>query len=125
MIYGYFFLVLIQRLNNIEIVNYFNYEPRFNGVSSRNNLPRIKDGAYIINLDNENSKGTHWVSSFIDRNTAVYCYSFWIEYIPQEVINKLKNKSVTHNTSRIQDNESIMYDYNIIYARRKNLIKLY
>ena len=125
MIYGYFFLVLIQRLNNIEIVNYFNYEPRFNGVSSRNNLPRIKDGAYIINLDNENSKGTHWVSSFIDRNTAVYCCSFWIEYIPQEVINKLKNKSVTHNTFRIQDNESIMYDYNIIYARRKNLIKLY
>ena len=40
-------------------------------------------------------------------------------------MNKLKNKSVTHNTFRIQDNESIMYGYNRIYARRKNLIKLY
>ena len=36
-------------LNNIEITNYFNYEPRFNCVFSRNNLPKIKDGAYVIN----------------------------------------------------------------------------
>ena len=39
---------------------------------SRNNLPRVKDGVNVINLDNENSKGTHWVLLFIERNTAVY-----------------------------------------------------
>ena len=116
---------MLQCLNNIEIINYFNYEPRFNGVSSRNNLPRIKDGADVINLDDKNSKGTHWISSFIDRNTAVYFDSFGIECICQEVTNKLRNKSFTQNTFRIQDNESIMYEFYRIYTRRKNLIRLY
>ena len=56
----------------------------------------------------KNSKGTHWVLLFIDKNTAVYFDSFGIEYIPQEVLNKIKDKSITHNIFRIQDNESIM-----------------
>ena len=54
----------------------------------------------------KNSKGTHWVLLFIDKNTAVYFDSFGIEYIPQEVLNKIKDKSVTHNIFRIWDNES-------------------
>ena len=37
-------------LNNFEIQKYQN-EPRFNGVYSRDNLQKIKDGGYIINLD--------------------------------------------------------------------------
>ena len=43
----------ISKINNIFIDNakYFNYEPRFNGVFSRNNLSRIEDGAYVIDLD--------------------------------------------------------------------------
>ena len=47
----------------------------------------------MINLDDKNSTGTHWVSLFIDRNTAVYCDSFGIEYIPEEVLNKMKDYS--------------------------------
>ena len=100
-------LVLLHPLNNIEITNYFKYEPRFNEVFSRNNLHRIKDGAYLINLDDKNSKGTHWVSLFIDRSTGVHFDSFGIEYVPQEVLNKIKNKSINHNIFRIQDNESV------------------
>ena len=49
---------------------------------SRNNLPRINDGAYIINLDDKNSKGTNWVLLFIDKNLAVYFDSSGIEHIP-------------------------------------------
>ena len=45
------FFVPLHRLSNIEITKYFNYEARFNGIFSRDNLPRIKDGAYVINLD--------------------------------------------------------------------------
>ena len=67
--------------------HYFNHEPRFNGVFSRNNLSRITDGGYFIDLDDKKSKGTHWVSLFINRNTAAYFDSFGIEYIPQEVLN--------------------------------------
>ena len=56
---------------------------------SRGNLPRIKDGAYNINLDEKQSKGRCWVSLFIDRSTAVYFDSFGIAYIPQEVLSKI------------------------------------
>ena len=34
-------------------------EPRFNGVYSRDNLPRIKDGGYVINLNQYSDIGTH------------------------------------------------------------------
>ena len=47
------FLFLLHLLNNIDITNYFKYEPRFNGVFSRNNLPKIEDGVYLINLDDK------------------------------------------------------------------------
>ena len=100
-------MVPLRLLHNIEITNYIKYEPRFNGVFLRNNLSRIKIGVYVINLDDEKSKGTHLVSLFINRNTTVY-FDSSTEYMPQEVLNKIKDKSVTHNILIIQDNESIM-----------------
>ena len=59
--------------------DYFNYEPRFYDAFSRNDLPRIKDGEFVINLDDKKSKRTHCVLLFIDINTAVYFDSFGIE----------------------------------------------
>ena len=49
-------------LTNFEIQKYYQDEPNFNGVCSRNNLPKIKDGAYVINLDGFNSIGTDWIA---------------------------------------------------------------
>ena len=46
-------------LTNFEIRKYYQNELRFNGVYSRNNLPKIKDGTYIINLDEYESLRTH------------------------------------------------------------------
>ena len=51
-----------------------------------------KDGAYVINLADKDSKGTRCVSLFIDKNLALYFDSFEIEYIPQEVLNIIKDK---------------------------------
>ena len=65
-------------LNNIEITNNFNFAPRLNSVFSRINLSIIKDETYVINFNDKNSKGTHWVSLFVDRNLAVYSDSFGI-----------------------------------------------
>ena len=65
---------------------------KFNGASPRENLPRLKGGGYVINLDDKQSKGTYWVSSIIERHTAVQYDSFEIEYIPQEMLNKIKSK---------------------------------
>ena len=62
----------------------------------------------MINFIDKQSKGIYWVSLFIDRNTAVYFDSFATEYIPQEVLSKIKDKSITHNTFTIQDDDSIM-----------------
>ena len=47
--------------------------------------------------------------AFIERNTVVYFDSFGIEYIPQEVLNKIRDKSIPHNIFRIEDNESTMW----------------
>ena len=62
----------------------------------------------MINLDDKKSKGTHWVSLSIDRNIDAYFDSFGIEYIPQEILNKIRDKSITHNIFRLQDNGSFM-----------------
>ena len=48
----------------MEITNYFNYNPRFYGAFSRNNLSRIRDGARLINLENKKIKehiGFHYL----------------------------------------------------------------
>ena len=37
-------------LTNFEIQKYYQNEPRFNGVYSRDNLPKIKDEAYAVNV---------------------------------------------------------------------------
>ena len=90
---------MLHPLNNLEIANYFNYEPRFNGVFLRNKLPRTKDGAHVINLDDKYSKVTHWFSSFINKSIAIYFDSFGIEYIPPEVLNIIKkNQFLTLTT---------------------------
>ena len=44
---------------------YYQKEPKFNGFYSRNNLPTIKDGTYIINLDAYYSIGTHWIAWYV------------------------------------------------------------
>ena len=44
----------------------------------------------------------------------MYFDSFGVEYIPQEVLNKIQDKSITHNIFRIQDSESIMCGFSCI-----------
>ena len=92
--------------SNIKITKYFNYEPRFNIIFSSDNLRRIKDGAYVTNFDAKQSQGTHWFSLFIERNTTVYFGSFGNENITQEVLNKIKNKFLTHYIFTIQSDDS-------------------
>ena len=54
------FLMSSHPLTNFEIQKYYQNEPRFNGVFSRNNLPKtIKNEAYVINLDDYANVGTH------------------------------------------------------------------
>ena len=41
----------LHPLTNFEIQKYYQNEPKFNGVFSRNDLSKIKDGTYSINFD--------------------------------------------------------------------------
>ena len=101
-------LLPFHPLINIEINEFYKNEPRFNGVYSRNNLPnKIKKGAYVINLDEYENTGTHWVSLFVKPKYTVYFDSFGIEHIPKE-INKFINNDTTKSSAiaRIKGNIS-------------------
>ena len=100
-------------LTNIEISEYYKNEPRFNGVYTRNNLPsKIKKGAYVINLDEYENTGTHWVSLFVKANKVIYFDSFGIEPIPEEIYKFINNNNnIKGNIFRIQAEDSIMCRY--------------
>ena len=65
----------------------------FNGVLSRDTMPKIiKDGAYVINLDEYAEVGTHWIALFCSRSEIVYINSFGVEHIPEEIKEFMGNK---------------------------------
>ena len=79
------FLMPPHPLTNFEIQKYYKNEPRFNGVFSRNNLPKkTQDRAYVINLDEYADVGTHYIALSCNRNEIVYFDSFGIEHVPEE-----------------------------------------
>ena len=106
------FLMLRHPLTNFEIQKYYKNEPRFNGAFSRNNLPKkIKDGAYVINLDEYADVGTHWIALFCNRNEIVYFDSFGVEHVPKEIKEFVGNKNIKANIFRAQANDSVIFGY--------------
>ena len=89
-------------LANFEIQMYYQNEPKFNGVYSRNNLSKIKDRANIINFAEYESIGTHWVALYVNDNNVTYFDSFGVEHIQKETKKFRGNKSVISNIYRIQ-----------------------
>ena len=99
-------------LTNFEIMKYYENEPKFNGVYSRDNLPnKIKDEAYVINLDEYSDTGTDWIALYVKNNDITYFDSFGVEHIPKEIKAFIKNKNVKTNIFRIQVYGSIMCGY--------------
>ena len=79
---------------------------------SRNNLPKtIKKGAYVINLDEYENMGTHWIALFVKPKYTVYFDSFGIKHIPKEIKHAIGNKEIKANIFRIQAYDSIMCGY--------------
>ena len=99
-------------LTNFEIQTYYQNETRFIGVYSRDNLPdKIKDGAYVINLDEYSDIGTHWIALYVNNKTVTYLDSFGIEHIPKEVKKFIDNRNIISNIYKIQNYDSIMCGY--------------
>ena len=58
-------------LTNFEIMKYYENKPKFNGVYSRDNLPnKIKDEAYVINIDEYSDTGTDWIALYVKNNDS-------------------------------------------------------
>ena len=93
-------------------MKYYENESRFNGVYSRDNLPnKIKDGAYVINLDEYSDIGTHWIALYVKNNDITYFDSFLVEHIPKEIIKFIGRKNIIANIFRIQAYDLIMCGY--------------
>ena len=115
--------LLVHPLTNFEIQEYYQNETRFNGVFSRDNLPNnnnirskelgsaVKNGAYVINLDEYHDIGSHWVALYANSKTATYFDSFGVEHIPKETMKFIAHKKIKTNIYRIQAYDSIMCGY--------------
>ena len=108
--------MLPHPLNNFEIQKYYQNETRFNGVYSRDKLYKrnsveIRDGAYVVNLDDYSDIGTHWVALYIININVTYFDSFRVEHIPKEIKKIISNENIKTNIFRIQAYNSIMCGY--------------
>ena len=103
------FLMPPYSLTNFELEKYYQNEPRFNGLP--NNLPKkIKDGTYLINLDEYADLGMHWIALFCNRNGIVYFISFDVEHVSEE-IKELSGIKTIANIFRVQASNSVMCGY--------------
>jgi len=71
--------------------------PCYQGTFAKNKLPEVKSlpAAFVINTDDDDQPGTHWIGIFIDRDrNGMYFDSFGLAPLYKEFINFL-NKS-TH-----------------------------
>ena len=98
-------------LTNFEIQTYQN-EPRFNGVCSRDNLAnKIKDRAYVINLDEYFDIESHWIALYALNNNVTYFDSFGVEHIPKEIKKFIDKFAIITQIFRIQAHDSVMCGY--------------
>ena len=82
--------MLLHPLTNFEIQLYYQNQPRFKGIFSRDNLPKkIKDGAYVINLDEYADVGTHGLLYFVEKMRLFIS----IVLILNMLLKKLQNSS--------------------------------
>ena len=71
----------------------------------------IKDGAYVINLDEDAGVGTHWIDLFCNKNEIVYFDSLGVEHVPEEIKEFTGSKNIKANIFRVQANNSVLCGY--------------
>ena len=71
----------------------------------------MKNGAYVINLDEYAGVGTHWIALYVKNNEVIYFDSFGVEHVPKEIKRFIELKNTKTNIFRIQADNSIMCGY--------------
>ena len=74
-------------------------------------MPKINDGAFIINFDEYKSIVTRWVALHMNCDNVTYFERLGAEYIAKEIKKFGGNKNITINTYRIDANDTIMFGY--------------
>ena len=75
----------------------------YNGVYSKNNLPKIKNGAYVINLNEYKSIETHWITLYVNAENVTYFDNFGVEHISKKIEKFIEKKIyIITNIYRIQ-----------------------
>jgi hypothetical protein len=89
-----------------------------NGILMKDQLTtkNVKDGFYIMNLNNHNESGSHWTSLFKKGKHYYYADSFGVP-MPQTLIDnlKLKDDNVFFNNKQIQNIKSQRCGFYAIY----------
>ena len=80
----------------------------------KDNLPKIKDGAYAINLDEYESIRTHWIALYVNGDNVTYFDSYGVVHIQKEITKFVGNKNIKTNIYRIQANDPLMCRYSSI-----------
>lgn len=98
---------ILGELSNTQINQYLDSYSKYQGCFSCLQLPKIKNGFYVVNLDNFNLNGTHWLSVWVTPKTIYYCDPFG--QIPNSQTFKWMltgNKKIYYNTRQLQELKS-------------------
>ena len=79
-------------LTNFEIQSCYQNKSKFNSVYSGNNLPKIKDGASVINFSKYKSIRNYWMTLYVNGDND----------IPKEIKKFIGNKNITTDIYRKQ-----------------------
>ena len=72
---------------------------------------RIKNGAYVINLDEYADVGTYWIALYIEDIEITYFDSFGVKHVPQEIEKFIRHKNIRTKIFRAQANNSMVCGY--------------
>ena len=79
---------------NIEIQKYYQSKFKFKDVCSRNNLPStVKDRAYLVNLDEYKSVGTHLIAFYVSGNSVTHLIAL--------LLNEFQKRSMDLSAAKI------------------------
>ena len=82
------------------------------GFFSRDNSPdKIKDGAYVRNIDEYSDIGTHWIALYVNIKSVTCFDSFGAKHVPKEIKNFINNKNIIAKMFRTHAYDSVMCGY--------------
>ena len=104
---------------------------KFKGCYARDSLPnQLANGYYVLNLDNKNNPGTHWVGMLVSQCEMIYFDSFGFD-CPVEILLRRGSRWLWYSSHEIQNVKSVACGYYVIYfltemaeGRDKNVILL-